>query len=280
MINEYHFDKLIIGGSLESMLYSYFNNEKMLLLDKLYPFKLATIKYHKALRFVGYHPDETIYKSELWDRLSFLMSMTGQLVFPNILKTFREEEERLVIITQNNKRIYFSFDEVSDFDKLDKEMVSVYDWFNVRSGNNHKQEIIVDNENEFIKHLYFYRSTRIGRNNNLRDAVGVSHMSTKESELIDHSEGIARLKAISMMTSAGIRGQSNGRDKNGTRLHYAIRLEHTHRETKYDYKTLHSTEDILLSEPERGDTWDLTKRLFRHKQITTLQESFRLPANL
>jgi len=280
MINEYHFDKLIVGGSLESMLYSYFNNEKILLLDALYPFTLATIKYNKALRFLGYQSDETIYTSEIWDRLTFLMSMTGQLVFPNTMKTFREEKKRLVVITQHNKRIYFSFDELVEFDKINEKMVSMYDWFNVRSGNNHKHKTIVDNDNEFISCLHFYRSNRIGRNDNLRDAVGESYMKTKEARMVDHSEGIARLKATSMMRGVGIRGQSNGSDKNGTRLHYAIKLEHTHREFKYDYKTLHSMEDILLSEPERGDTWDLTKRLFRHKQITTLQESFRLPANL
>ena len=280
MINEYHFDKLIVGGSLESMLYAYFNNQKILLLDALYPFTLTTTSYHNAFRFIGYQPDETIYTSEMWDRLTFLMSMTGQLVFPNTMKTFREEENKLVVITQHNKRIYFAFDELVEFDKINEKEVSMYDWFNVRSGNNHKHKIIVDNENEFINRLYFYESTRIGKNSNLRDAVGESRMSAKESQLVDHSEGIARLKAISMMRGAGIRGQSNGTSKDGIRLHYAIKLEHTHREIKYDYETLHSMEDILLSEPERGDTWNLTKRLFRHKQITTLQESFRLPASL
>ena len=229
---------------------------------------------------MGYNSNETIFASEMWDRLTFLMSMTGQLVFPNTISSFREKEDRLVVITEHNKRIYFTFDELSKFDQINKKMVSMYDWFNVRSGNNHNHKIIVDNKNKFVKHLRFYRSQRIGGNSLIKDVVAESYMKTTKANHVDHSEGIARLKAIMMMTGAGIRGQSNGRNKSGTRLHYAIKLEHTHREFKHDYDTLHSMDDIILTEPERGKTWDLTKRLFRHKQISTLRESFRLPASL
>ena len=66
--NEYNFEDLIIGGSLESLLYSYFNNVKILVIDPLYPFKLSTIEYHENLRLLGYSKDEVIYKSEMWER--------------------------------------------------------------------------------------------------------------------------------------------------------------------------------------------------------------------
>ena len=156
----------------------------------------------------------------------------------------------------------------------------MYDWFNVRSGNNHEHKVIIDDENSFVRRLHFYGSRRVGGNGITKDAVAESYMKMSEAKHANHSEGLARLKSITMMKDAGIRGQSNGRNKNGTKLHYAIKLEHTHREFRYDYDKIYTMDDILLTEPERGKTWDLTKRLFRHKQITTLQESFRLPANL
>ena len=59
--NEYNFKDLIIGGSLESLLYSYFNNIKILVIDPLYPFKLSTIEYRDNLRLLGYSKDEVIY---------------------------------------------------------------------------------------------------------------------------------------------------------------------------------------------------------------------------
>ncbi len=75
MINEYHFDKLIIGGSLESLLYSFVNDTKILILEPLYPVEVINLKYRPSLRLLGYNKDETIMLSELWDRITFVLSM-------------------------------------------------------------------------------------------------------------------------------------------------------------------------------------------------------------
>ena len=114
----------------------------------------------------------------------------------------------------------------------------------------------------------------------MKDLVAESFISFDSVENVDYGEGIARLKAIKMMKLAGIKGQSNGYNKKGKQQHYAIKLEHTHREVYEDYEPLMLLEELLSQEPNRGEQWNLTKKLFRHKQITTLRESFRLPANL
>jgi hypothetical protein len=114
----------------------------------------------------------------------------------------------------------------------------------------------------------------------MRDILALSDFTTKETQMIDHSEGIARIKTLQMMKQAGIRGQSNGFDKEGRRLHYALKIEHTYRENRRKYKPLYSLKDLLKQEPEKEEQWNITKKLFRHKQITTLRESFQLPANL
>ena len=280
MINEYHFDKLIIGGSLESLLYCFINSCKLVLINDLYPLEIEKIPYCKSLRLLGYEPNETIYKSELWDRLTLVLSMTGFIVTPNTLSSVREIDGGLVVITEHNKRIKLFSEQILRFDSINKKRLTVVDWFDVRSGNNHGHTIIEDRREKFINKIHFYTSSRVGSNKNMKDIFAVSNLSVDQSMDVNHGEGIARLKVLGMMKNAGIRGQSNGFNKDGRRLHYALRIEHTHRQMRQTYKPLHKLEKLLLQEPEKEDQWSITKRLFRHKQISTLRGSFRLPAGL
>tara|TARA_Y100000593_G_scaffold95018_1_gene198355 strand:+ start:10729 stop:11571 length:843 start_codon:yes stop_codon:yes gene_type:complete len=280
MITEYHFDKLNVGGSLECLLHSFINDEQVLLINPLYPFQLETMGYVDNLKFIGYESTRDIYKSEVWDRLSFLLSMSGQVVFPNIVKTYREDVRRFILVTEFNKRIIITCDELCRFEEMDDRCYSVYDWFNVRSGNNHQYDILKDNRNDFVHTLHFYRANRIGSNGAMKDVCAASRLDKEHLSDANHTEGIAHLKTLKMMAKAGIRGQSNGYSKIGTQLHYALKIEHTHREVVEDYTPHRTLDEILQDRRKEGKAWNLAKRLFRHKQISILQGSFRLPANL
>ena len=67
------FDKLVIGGSLESLLYCFINNCNLIIDKRLYPLEIEQISYNKSLRLLGYESSESIYKSEMWDRLCFVL---------------------------------------------------------------------------------------------------------------------------------------------------------------------------------------------------------------
>ena len=196
MIDEYHFDKLIIGGSIESLLCSFINNTKILILEHLRPIEVDTVQYKRSLRLLGYQKTDTIEKSEMWNRLSFVLSLNGCLLSPNIIKSHRESDNKIVTITEGNKRITYSSDELIYFDDVDDDNVFMLDWFNVRSGNNHKYKIIEDPVNKFINKIYFYRSQRVGGNSNKKDILAISEFSTKEAQMIEHAEGIARIKTL------------------------------------------------------------------------------------
>ena len=102
---DYHFEKLNFGGSIECLLHSFLNDEQVLLIEPLYPFQLSTVEYEEEIKFLGYDNKRKIYKSEMWDRLTFLMSMTGQIIMPNIVVTNRQDKSRITLITEHNKRI-------------------------------------------------------------------------------------------------------------------------------------------------------------------------------
>ena len=65
-----------------------------------------------------------------------------------------------------------------------------------------------------------------------------------------------------MMKDAGIRGQSNGYNKKGLQLHYAVKIEHMYREIYYKYNNGHSIEEILEQQLDiKSDLWKLTQNL-------------------
>jgi hypothetical protein len=280
VITEYHFDKINVGGSLECLLHSFINNEQVLLLNPRYPFELSEFNYDVDLRFLGYDKNRSVKRSEMWDRLSFLLSMSGQIVFPNIVKTFRSDKNRFVLVTEFNKRIVMTADEVSAWEEDSDDYVNVYDWFHVRSGNNHSFSKIEDQRHDFVHTLHFYPANRIGANGTTKDACAESKLNLDSINNPDFTEGIARLKTIKMMKDKGIRGQSNGYSKSGKQLHYAIKIEHTHREVVHEYKPLRTFDEILQDKKQEGKAWEIAKKLFRHKQISILQGSYRLPVNL
>mgnify|MGYP001203466224 FL=1 len=277
---DYHFEKLNFGGSLECLLHSFLNDEQVLLVESLYPFQLSTVEYGEEIKFLGYDNKRKIYKSEMWDRLTFLMSMTGQIIMPNIVITNRKDKNKITLITEHNKRINISYDEAVIFEEVDYETANVYDWFHVRSGNNHEYNIIEDNEYDFVHTLHFYQPTRVGSNSLKKDVCAASHLLKSELSSPHCTEGMARLKTLKMMQDAGIKGQSNGYAPNGKHNYYSIKLEHAYRETIHDYKPKRTFDDIITNRNKEGKSWKLAKKLFRHKQISTLQESFRLPASL
>ena len=277
---DYHFNKINLGGSLECLLHSFLNDEQVLLTESLYPFQLSTVDYDEEVRFLGYDNKRKIYKSEMWDRLTFLMSMTGQIIMPNTIVTNRKEKNKITVITEHNKRINITYDEIVVFEEVDYEVVDVYDWFHVRSGNNHNHSTISDLDYNFVHTLHFYQPTRIGSNSTKKDVCAASRLSKDEILSAHCTEGMARLKTLKMMHDSGIRGLSNGYRANGAHNHYALKIEHTHRELMHDYIPLKTFDEIITNRDKEGKSWKLAKKLFRHKQISTLQESFRLPVSL
>ena len=128
-------------------------SEKILLLEPLYPIEVKEQQYKPSLRLLGYTKNETILLSELWDRITFVLSMVGSLVSPNFVTSYREKENRIVTITERNKRITYDAVEVVYFDKISEQCVYMLYWLNVRSGNNHKHKIIKDEKNSFISRI-------------------------------------------------------------------------------------------------------------------------------
>ena len=88
----------------------------------------------------------------------------------------------------------------------------------------------IHTESDFVSSIYFYPSLRV-TSGEYSDAVAVSYMNKKQLSDPDWSDTYARLKAISVMSSAGIRGRTNGPNRR-----HNLEVAHSHREVIAEHK--------------------------------------------
>ena len=112
-----------------------------------------------------------------------------------------------------------------------------------------------------IKKIIFFKSRRPNINRT-KDAVAISVMSDKTLNDINYSEGIARLKTLDIMKKAGMRGTKNGVNKRGTPLYYALKIEHSYRETQNILKPNKTMKQIIKMKQKKEKAWKLTNDLF------------------
>lgn len=269
--------KLITGGSLESLFYAYATETPIVITQPYIPFEMETVEFHKIFELLGYNSSQSLLKVQLWDRLAFVLSMAGLVMMPNNVRNVRQEPSRIVFVLNDNSRFVLEYNTLISFDKHLAGRVGVYDWFDVKSGSKTILQQLLDDKGDLVNKVIFYDSRRkgnIGRGR--KDLISVSCF--KENELLDYecSEGYVRLKTLQMMKEAGMRGTPNGYNKKGLQNHYALKIEHTHREIIKKYKPKYTLEQTFSKMTKEKEIWKLTKKLLHHKQISILRESSRL----
>ena len=219
-------ENIVIGGTLEALEFAYASG---------YPLLCIPQKPH-------FFRPKSIAQ---WERLAFLLSLSGQLPLSDNLSSVRVDEEvqEIKCFTNNSRVIKFSYKtaHVIDDHSVDglplpsrgaKKEYLVFDWINVRRGGNHPYDYIEDEDNNFVKKLLFYPSRRIqGARQSRKDACGISLMTDKELHSLDYSESYTFLKARQMMEAAGLKGSRNGTQVyNGKPAYLSIKIEVSHRE--------------------------------------------------
>ena len=237
MQHTYHYNKLVIGHTLDAIIYanktnSFFIRNSM---DGIFPFDeidddtdLGSIK----------HPFSK--KRDLFNFLLYGLALKGKVALTDMVETIRinEEAKTLYVITNRSAKIEASYGEIRifDTDKISSpafdvkspKMYRVYDWYNVKSGLKHKHDFLLSGD-DFCKKVYFYLSPRFHGNKNrgLKDLAVESILTRKQLHDANYSDSISRLKVISMMRDAGIKGAGNGGGR-----HLPVKLELNRREVE------------------------------------------------
>ena len=260
----YRYDTLVCGSGINTLLYCFYTASPLIITSQCNIFHFETIK--GDFSFLGLSNKEVL-SVELWNRLYMILSLSGKIANPLPTQNIRMDKGKLVYITGGNKKITAEYNKILKFEK-EQEQCMVYDWFAVKSGGKHNFEKLKDPENFFVQFLRFHPSLRKNVRG-VKDVIAVSKVNKSNITDFDYSETMARLKATKMMKEAGIRGRSNGTNKRGYKLHYAIKLDHSHREIVPKIKYRMSLKKISQLEKNKGEMWNLTKNLFIPKIPST-----------
>ena len=248
-----NFDKVIIGGSLQALQCAYSTGLPILCIPQ--------------------PPNHLMQESlELWKRLSFFLSLSGQMPLGGNLKTIRisEEDKEIKCFTENSKIVVAAYEEAHIIDdhlvdgipepsKRAKKQFLVLDWINVKKGQRHPYSYIQDRDNNFVNNIIFYKTERIPGSQDFKDACAVSFLTEKQLNDLDYSESYVFLKTREMMKQAGIKGGKNGTQAStGKPAYVALKIEVSHRQVIPLHKNQYDdTETLKFSEPleASGKLW-------------------------
>jgi len=216
----YYYEQIVIGSDLNAVLYAYKTNSIFInnSVDRIFPFDEIGFSLDLGTTILG--PEES--QREVFNSLAYDLSMYGQAPFSGIAEGLRvkADDNELRVITKNG---YASTCKYNNLRVFDSNMITglpfdegseiihyrVLDWFNVRSGAKHEHDYLYSDDN-FCKKIHFYLSRRIDGNKSKKDLVSESIVSKRNINNVDYSDTIARLKTVSMMKEAGIKGTGNG----------------------------------------------------------------------
>ena len=270
-MDTFYFDRINIGGSLTALLHSFVTNTPILIDKPHFPFELDFCPPEWDLSFLGFPNTMPVNKLHLWERLTFLMSMAGMVIFPNNVQNIRKSNYSVTVVTTDNQRINIKYKDLLVFDEDRKNYYLVYDWFDVKSGAIHDLQVLMDGDG-FCSQVIFYPTVRPNLRKEIKDICVISKIGQEDIEHIDYSPIYVRLKTLKMMQDAGIRGKINGYNKDGSVKCLAPRIEHSFREKAEVFHNHFTIEGLLEKEINKNsDLWKLTQRFVQSKTLSTLQ---------
>lgn len=242
-----HHDKIVIGSSLQALMYAANNNLNVLFTTSEPPFEFdylspefdgfgmrsdrdISLKCEDKLVLVGQA------KAQLWQKLMFSLSLSGRILFADLARSLTVDDNKLFVSCSGMPRKTINFEKLIIFDdrnivglpellKQQKDTNIVYDWVNVTSGGRHEYDVLIRDE-DFINQVYFYPSRRTN-NTKLKDLVAISYLTDEQVADFSYSDTYVKFKLLDVFKELGIRGARNGRDVNNPEKYkyYAAKLE-------------------------------------------------------
>jgi len=258
-------DEIVIGSSLNAILYAFNNELPIYFAEERRPFRfdyldpeldLSFLKLSaqtKSLTTFGEDKIVGTQKVLLWERLLFLLGLSGKAPLSDRCASMRINNRSLIcsneyakIAEVEFKTAYFFGDDkcsglLSEKEVANKPMIC-YDWIAFHRGGKHEIDYI-ETEDSLVKEIWFYSSDRIDGATKVKDACVVSHLTEEQLASFDYSETMARFKAVSEMESRGMKGVFNGYSPTGRPKYYKFRTSNIAREKRAQFDTPWQAED-------------------------------------
>jgi len=263
-------DKLVIGSTLDALVYCFLNNLPMVCTHLQPPFSFEHFNVDDDLSIFGVQNIEKIIKTNLgkktvgldklwlWERLFFHLSVSGLCFLSDKAVSLRISNNTIKASTANARMAKIYFNDLVIFDdmnvhglgvyKIEDKIFTVYDWFDVRSGMKHNYDQIEDTT-DFVNHIIFYPSDRVAGDHNFKDAIAVSYLTKEQLDDFEYSDINARFKTRHLMKHHGIRGARNGRNMldKAKFKYYAVKIENSKRDIIAPRNIYESTDNITFN---------------------------------
>jgi len=258
---ELDYKNLNIGRTLTCLLYSFKTDTPCILTDPLPPFKFDENISKFDFSFLGINKNNP---HQAWDRLCFILSMSGLLLFPHSVTNYRVENKRVTLFVNNNQKINIKYKKLNTFDEIESGWSYVYDFFDWKSGSLHDNDFVQDVEDNFIKKIIFYSSERERVNKQVKDLVGISYLNNVNLEDMEVSPTYSRLKMLRMLKDNNIKGRISGYNSRGEGVYTSPIIEFSKRIVKPDIKPKISLKEVYNMPVKKGYSWKLLEKIIQH----------------
>ena len=255
MKSDFHYDEIVIGGSLSALLYSYIHGLPIIINKTIIPYRFQKLG--------------NVCQADLWHNLCFLLSLSGLNLVKDDAALVRINENILTVSMKNASILKCQFKEAIIFDDEDifglpisiEDMCKadykhlVVDWITAKCCMEHEVDYL-QTEDDFVKEIYFYPTERLtGLHPNKKDLVAVSYLTKKQVQDTDYSDTYARFKTYDIMKKNNITGRKNG-FFNGKQINYDLQLEVEARDvSKLRMDLYHDTEKLKFNYKTPGELY-------------------------
>ncbi len=251
--------KLIIGQSLESLLYAWRTQTKIVVKDPEYVFR-----HDRNLLDYDFSFMNADNPKQLYNNLTFSLAVTSLLLCPDNVSNIRESDGEVNIITKGNRRVVLQADEVIYFDKQ-TDRYNVYDFYDTREMSRTNIAVVTDSDEDFVYQINLYNSPRADHNRS-KDVVAASRMTLEQLLSADYGQGIAMLKILRMFKSGGINGKFAW-ERKGTRYYKRPKLEFYRRVTSPILKPKYSFNRVYNMKQQKEKPWKTLEILRKKEEI-------------
>lgn len=194
------YDNLIIGSSLEAVLFAYQTSTPLISTRMERPY------YFEEITDFGLGTN----KLDIWNKYIFVLSLSGLAPFSDKVKHIRyvdannikvvTKEDKLFIIKFNR---LFLFDDESFYDLpphtgFTKKENLVIDWMKTVNSKKHQLEYI-DNENKFINRILFHAVGKNYSNGPKKDCLVISYLTESQLYSEKYAEYVVRIKVENIL---------------------------------------------------------------------------------
>jgi len=156
------YDNLVIGSSLEAVLFAYYSNTKIIWTRNQQPLKVEQIKDF------GYGTN----KADIWSKHAFLLGLGGFIPFQNGVLSIRYiDASSLTVVSPESTTYSIKFNKLWVFDDHNiydipnpigeiNERKFVYDTFNMQCLGGFDPNYTFDRDSDFIRSIKFYTKLR------------------------------------------------------------------------------------------------------------------------